>query len=63
MWLDPGRTTPYQFRQFFVQVDDADVERQLLRFTLLPVAEIEEVMVAHREAPEQRRAQRLLAAS
>ena len=38
VWLDPGRTTPYQFRQFFVQVDDADVERQLLWFTLLPVS-------------------------
>ena len=61
VWLDPERTSPYQFRQFFVQVDDADVERQLLWFTLLPVAEIVEVMVAHREAPEQRRAQRLLA--
>src|SRR5262249_28085297 len=63
VWLDPERTSPFQFRQFFVQVDDADVERQLLWFTLLPVSEIEEVMVAHREAPEQRRAQRLLAAS
>ena len=49
VWLDPGRTSPYQFRQFLVQIDDADVERQLLRFTLLPVAEIEELMVAHRE--------------
>jgi tyrosyl-tRNA synthetase len=61
VWLDPARTSPYQFRQFFVQVDDADVERQLLWFTLLPVSEIEEVMVAHRETPEQRRAQRMLA--
>ena len=63
VWLDPGRTSPYQFRQFFVQVDDADVERQLLWFTLLPVAEIEEVILSHRQAPEQRRAQRLLASS
>ncbi len=63
VWLDPGRTSPYQFRQFFVQVEDADVERQLLWFTLLPVSEIEEVMVAHREAPEHRRAQRLLAST
>jgi tyrosyl-tRNA synthetase len=63
VWLDPNRTSPFQFRQFFVQVDDADVEQQLLWFTLLPVSEIEEVMVGHREAPEQRRAQRLLATS
>jgi tyrosyl-tRNA synthetase len=61
VWLDPERTSPYQFRQFFVQVDDADVEQQLLWFTLLPVSEIEEVMVSHRDAPELRRAQRLLA--
>ena len=45
VWLDPERTSPYQFRQFFVQVDDEDVEQQLLWFTLLPVSEIEEVMV------------------
>ncbi len=55
VWLDPDRTSPYQFRQFFVQVDDADVERQLLQFTLLSVEEIEELMVAHRELPEGRR--------
>ncbi len=63
VWLDPERTSPYQFRQFFVQVDDEDVEQQLLWFTLLPVSEIEEVMVSHRDAPELRRAQRLLATS
>jgi tyrosyl-tRNA synthetase len=63
VWLDPERTSPYQFRQFFVQVDDEDVEQQLLWFTLLPVSEIEEVMVGHRDAPELRRAQRLLATS
>ena len=60
VWLDPDRTSPYLFRQFFVQVDDADVERQLLQFTLLSVEEIEELMVAHRELPEGRRAQRVL---
>ncbi len=63
VWLDPDRTSPYQLRQFFVQVDDADVERQLLQFTLLSVEEVEELMVAHREAPEGRRAQRVLAST
>jgi tyrosyl-tRNA synthetase len=61
IWLDPERTSPYQFRQFFVQVDDDDVEQQLLWFTLLPVPEIEELMVTHRDAPEMRRAQKMLA--
>jgi tyrosyl-tRNA synthetase len=46
-----------------VQVDDADVERHLLQFTLLSVEEIEELMVAHRELPEGRRAQRVLAST
>ena len=41
VWLDPSARRPYQFRQFWVQVDDAEVEQQLLWFTLLPVAEIE----------------------
>jgi tyrosyl-tRNA synthetase len=63
VWLDPERTSPYQFRQFFMQTDDADVDRMLLWFTLLPVSEIEEIMLSHREAPELRRAQRLLATS
>jgi tyrosyl-tRNA synthetase len=61
VWLDPARTSPYQFRQFWVQADDADVERLLLQFTLRPVAEIAGVVEAHRASPEQRSAQRLLA--
>ena len=41
VWLDPARTSPYQFRQFWVQTDDAQVEALLLQLTLLPVAEID----------------------
>jgi tyrosyl-tRNA synthetase len=61
VWLDPDRTSPYQFRQFWVQADDGDVERLLLQFTLRPVAEIAEVVAGHQASPEQRSAQRLLA--
>ena len=61
VWLDPTKTTPYQFRQFWVQADDAEVERYLLQFTLLDVAEVADVMARHREAPERRTAQRRLA--
>ena len=53
MWLDPDRTSPYQFRQFWVQVDDAEVERYLLQFTLLSVEEIEDAdRSPTRQAPE-----------
>jgi tyrosyl-tRNA synthetase len=61
VWLDPTLTSPYQFFQFFMQVDDADVDRLLRRFTLVPVAEIDEVMAAHLAQPQRREGQRRLA--
>ena len=42
VWLDPGLTSPYQFFQFFMQVADDEVGTLLRRFTLVPVAEIDE---------------------
>lgn len=62
IWLDPRRTSPYQFYQFWINQEDADVERYLKMFTFLPVDEIDEVVRAHQAAPEQRKAQALLAA-
>jgi len=61
VWLDPERTSPYQFRQFWVQAADASVGGHLLRFSLRPVDELREVIRTHAEAPERRIAQRLLA--
>jgi len=61
VWLSPTRTTPYAFYQYFVNVDDRDVERFLLQLTLLPVADIAELMAAHGATPERREAQRVLA--
>ena len=61
IWLDPGRTSTYRFHQYFVQIPDDDVERSLLQFTLLPVAEVAEVVEAHRRDPERRAAQHTLA--
>jgi tyrosyl-tRNA synthetase len=40
VWLDPERTSPYDFYQYFVNVDDHDVVRFLKLFTLYPLAEI-----------------------
>ncbi|MEP6125440.1 MAG: tyrosine--tRNA ligase, partial [Marinobacter sp.] len=61
MWLDPERTSPYALWQHFLQTSDDDVRRQLLTFSLRPVAEIEEIVAAHLEAPFKRVAQRTLA--
>ena len=40
VWLDPDRTTPYEYFQFWINTDDADVARFLRLFTFLPVDEI-----------------------
>jgi len=61
VWLDPGRTSPYQFRQFWVQQSDADVARYFPQFSLRPLAESRDILAAHAAKPEAREAQRLLA--
>ncbi|MEL7210596.1 MAG: tyrosine--tRNA ligase, partial [Actinomycetota bacterium] len=61
VWLDAERTSPYRFYQFFMQVDDADVDRFLRQLTLLPVEEIAGVVAEHLEAPHTRVGQRALA--
>lgn len=61
VWLSPERTTPYRFYQFWVNTDDRDVERLLKIYTFLPLEDIEEVISVHREHPEDRNAQKLLA--
>ncbi len=61
LWLDPEKTSPYEFRQYWVQLPDEDVERFLLQLTLRSVEEIHSLMNEHRAAPEKRLAQRALA--
>ena len=61
VWLDAARTLPYELHQYFVNVDDRDVERFLLHLTLLPVAEVASIMADHGRAPESRVAQKRLA--
>lgn len=61
VWLDPSRTSPYKFYQYWINADDRDAGRYLRMFTLLSREEIEALeaaMVAH---PEQREAQTALA--
>jgi tyrosyl-tRNA synthetase len=61
VWLSAERTSPFQFRQYWVQTDDADIGERLLRFSMRPVDEIEAVLADHAVAPERRLAQRQLA--
>lgn len=61
VWLDPARTSPYKFYQFWINVDDRDVGRYLRFFTLLPRAEIETLDAGTVQHPEKREAQRALA--
>jgi len=61
VWLSPIRTSPYAFYQYWMNVDDRDVERFLLQLTLLSVAEARATAADHGEAPERRDGQRRLA--
>ncbi len=63
VWLSADRTSPYTFFQYFMNVDDRDVERFLLQMTLVPLEEIASAMAEHTADPGQRRAQQLLARS
>jgi tyrosyl-tRNA synthetase len=61
VWLDPARTSPYQFYQFWVNTDDRDIERYLKLFTFLRLDRIDATLAEHAADPSRRVAQRLLA--
>ncbi len=61
VWLDPARTSPYAFYQYWVNMDDRDVGTYLRWFTEMPREEIEALEVAAAASPEARNAQRALA--
>jgi tyrosyl-tRNA synthetase len=61
VWLDPARTSPYQFRQFWVQCDDAMVATYLKMLSMRPLDEIDALIEQQAAAPERRPAQRALA--
>jgi tyrosyl-tRNA synthetase len=61
VWLDPARTSPYHFYQFWLNTDDRDVERYLKLFTFLRLDRIAATMAAHAADPGRREAQRTLA--
>lgn len=61
IWLDPERTSPYEFYQFWLNVSDEDAERYIKIFTLLTKEEIEAAIEEHKQDPGQRKLQKLLA--
>lgn len=61
VWLDPRKTSPYKFYQFFVNTEDSMVIGYLKKFTLLPRSEIEALETRHAANPGAREAHRTLA--
>ena len=61
VWLDPDKTSPYQFRQFWLQASDEAIVDYLLRFSTRPLDEVRATIADHEQAPHQRLAQRSLA--
>ncbi|WP_372650636.1 tyrosine--tRNA ligase [Draconibacterium sp.] len=61
VWLDPERTSPYAFFQFWLNTSDDDAERYIKIFTLLSKEEIDSLVAAHKEAPHARALQKKLA--
>jgi tyrosyl-tRNA synthetase len=61
IWLDPQRTSPYKFYQFWLNASDADTASWIRIFTLLSKEEIEALEAQHAEAPHLRILQKALA--
>ncbi|GAA2908354.1 tyrosine--tRNA ligase [Enterococcus pseudoavium] len=61
VWLDPKKTSPYEFYQFWINTDDRDAVKFLKYFTFLSLEEIAAIEKAFTAAPEQRAAQKALA--
>ncbi|MCF6366734.1 MAG: tyrosine--tRNA ligase [Bacteroidales bacterium] len=61
IWLDPKKTSPYEFYQFWINTSDEDAEKYLKIFTVLEKEEIELLVKNHKEAPHTRILQNKLA--
>jgi len=61
IWLDPNKTSAYEFYQFFVNIPDNDIINMLKRLSLLPVEEIQRLETCVQQAPHLREAQKALA--
>ena len=61
IWLDPKKTSPFKFYQFWLTLPDEGLDRYLKVYTFLPLEEIEQLMERHRANPGVREAQETLA--
>jgi tyrosyl-tRNA synthetase len=61
VWLDPEKTTPYKFFQFWLNVSDEDAAKYIKIFTILNQQEIESIIIEHNNAPHERFLQKRLA--
>jgi tyrosyl-tRNA synthetase len=61
IWLDPKRTSPYKFFQYWLYSTDEDAERYIKIFTFLSKEEIMDLVEAHKQAPHLRQLRRTLA--
>ncbi len=61
VWLDPARTSPYKFYQFWLNTSDADAEKYIRIFTLFTKEETETLIAEHQTAPHLRLLQKALA--
>jgi tyrosyl-tRNA synthetase len=61
IWLDPTRTTPYQFYQFWLNASDEDAKKLIRFFTILDKETIEKIEKEHEEAPHLRLLQKTIA--
>lgn len=61
VWLDPKKTSPFKFYQFWLNTSDVDAENYIKVFTLLPHDEIEAIIATHQPEPHLRTLQKVLA--
>ncbi len=61
IWLDPKKTSPYEFYQFWINTSDEDAEKYLKIFTVIDTNEIKDIIKEHKEAPYARILQNKLA--
>src|SRR5450631_2453659 len=61
VWLDPSKTTPYQFYQFWLNASDADAEKWIRIFTFLDRPDIESLILEQQRDPGERALQKALA--
>ena len=61
VWLDPKRTSPYKFYQFWLNVSDEDAEKYIKIFTMLSQAEVASLVESHGKEPHTRTLQKRLA--